>query len=76
MVSLLILVPPPPSSCWKLNSAHSAVPLDWGYRIAETSAYIKSLAPNHLVTVGFEGKTGEWWFKRVHSPKSIDYTCG
>ncbi|PLW22156.1 hypothetical protein PCANC_01003 [Puccinia coronata f. sp. avenae] len=58
---------------WELTNEPQDPPLSW---IAETSAYIKSLAPNHLVTVGFEGKTGEWWFKRVHSPKSIDYTCG
>ncbi|OAV84831.1 hypothetical protein PTTG_31021, partial [Puccinia triticina 1-1 BBBD Race 1] len=58
---------------WELSNEPQDPPLSW---VAETSAYIKSLAPNHLVTVGFEGKTGEWWFKRVHSPESIDYACG
>ncbi|KNZ63029.1 hypothetical protein VP01_1195g1 [Puccinia sorghi] len=58
---------------WELSNEPQDPPLSW---ITDTSAYIKSLAPNHLVTVGFEGKNGEWWFKRVHSPASIDYACG
>ncbi|POW11277.1 hypothetical protein PSTT_05448 [Puccinia striiformis] len=58
---------------WELSNEPQDPPLSW---ITDTSAYIKSLAPNHLVTVGFEGKTGEWWFKRVHSPETIDYACG
>lgn len=58
---------------WELSNEPQDPPLSW---IVDTSVYIKSLAPNHLVTVGFEGKTGEWWFKRVHSPKTIDYACG
>lgn len=58
---------------WELSNEPQDPPLSW---VIDTSVYIKSLAPNHLVTVGYEGKTGEWWFKRVHSPESIDYACG
>ncbi|MBW0525417.1 hypothetical protein O181_065132, partial [Austropuccinia psidii MF-1] len=58
---------------WELANEPQDPPLSW---ITDTSAYIKSLAPKQLVTAGFEGKTGEWWFKRVHAPDSIDYACG
>ncbi|MBW0506846.1 hypothetical protein O181_046561 [Austropuccinia psidii MF-1] len=58
---------------WELANEPQDPPLSW---ITDTSVYIKSLAPKQLVTVGFEGKTGEWWFKRVHAPDSIDYACG
>ncbi|KAA1098560.1 hypothetical protein PGT21_036496 [Puccinia graminis f. sp. tritici] len=58
---------------WELSNEPQDPPQSW---VADTSDYIKSLDPNHLVTVGFEGKTGEWWFKHVHSPESIDYACG
>ncbi|KAI7965570.1 hypothetical protein MJO29_001318 [Puccinia striiformis f. sp. tritici] len=58
---------------WELTNEPQDPPVKW---VEETSTYIKSIAPNHLVTVGFEGKNGEWWFKRVHAPHSIDYSCG
>ncbi|KAA1071814.1 hypothetical protein PGT21_020093 [Puccinia graminis f. sp. tritici] len=58
---------------WELSNEPQDPPQSW---VADTSDYNKSLDPNHLVTVGFEGKTGEWWFKHVHSPESIDYACG
>ncbi|KAI8446672.1 glycoside hydrolase superfamily [Phakopsora pachyrhizi] len=58
---------------WELTNEPQDPPLNW---IVDTAQYIKSLAPKQLVTVGFEGKNGEWWFKRVHAPNSIDYTCG
>lgn len=44
--------------------------LPWIQRI---SAYIKTLAPNHLVSVGLESKQGEWYFKAVHSIANVDY---
>lgn len=44
--------------------------LPWIKRI---SAYIKSLAPNHLVSVGLESKQGEWYFKAVHEIEGVDY---
>ncbi|KAA1087850.1 hypothetical protein PGTUg99_017389 [Puccinia graminis f. sp. tritici] len=58
---------------WELTNEPQDPPVKW---VEDTSTYIKSIAPNHLVTVGFEGKNGEWWFKRVHAPRSVDYTCG
>ncbi|CBQ71814.1 related to Endo-1,4-beta-mannosidase [Sporisorium reilianum SRZ2] len=44
--------------------------LGWVDRI---STYIRSLAPHQLISAGFEGKQGEWYWKAVHSPKNIDY---
>lgn len=44
--------------------------LDWVDRI---STYIRSLAPRQLISTGFEGKQGEWYWKAVHRPKNIDY---
>lgn len=44
--------------------------LPWITRI---TAYIKSLAPHHLVSVGLESKQGEWYFKAVHSIPGVDY---
>ncbi len=48
--------------------------LNW---VNETSSYIKSLAPNHLVTVGSEGKAGcegdIELFEKIHSSKDVDY---
>lgn len=40
------------------------------------AAFLKSQAPRQLVTTGFEGKQGEWYFKKIHESKHIDYTCG
>ncbi len=44
--------------------------LPWIDRI---STYIRSLAPHQLISTGFEGKQGEWYWKAVHTPKNIDY---
>ncbi|KAI9706243.1 MAG: hypothetical protein M1820_004818 [Bogoriella megaspora] len=44
--------------------------LPWIDRI---STYIKQSAPKQLITVGFEGKQGEWYWKKVHEPKNVDY---
>lgn len=48
--------------------------LNW---VNETSAYIKSLDANHLVTVGSEGKWGCEGdidlFEKIHSSKNVDY---
>lgn len=40
----------------------------------ETSEYIKSLAPKQLVSVGFEGKQGKWYFQAVHNFSTVDYS--
>ena len=45
--------------------------LNW---IETTANYLKASAPNQLVTTGFEGKQGEWYFKAVHNFTNIDYT--
>lgn len=44
--------------------------LNW---IETTANYLKTHAPNQLVTTGFEGKQGEWYFKAVHNFTAIDY---
>jgi len=45
--------------------------------VNETAAYIKSLDPNHMVTVGSEGKAGCEndidLFEKIHSSKDVDY---
>lgn len=45
--------------------------------VNETAAYIKSLDPNHLITVGSEGKAGcegdIGLFEKIHSSKDVDY---
>ncbi|KAI6914277.1 glycoside hydrolase [Hortaea werneckii] len=45
--------------------------LNW---IETTANYLKASAPKQLVTTGFEGKQGEWYFKAVHNFTNIDYT--
>ncbi|KAI4613924.1 hypothetical protein J4E80_006612 [Alternaria sp. BMP 0032] len=37
------------------------------------SAYIRSLAPKQLISVGLESKQGEYYFKRVHNFSTVDY---
>lgn len=41
--------------------------------IDRISTYIRQCAPKQLITSGFEGKQGEWYWKKVHEPKNIDY---
>ena len=41
--------------------------------VKNSSEYIKSLAPKHLVSVGFEGKQGKWYWQAVHNFSTIDY---
>lgn len=41
--------------------------------VKETSEYIKSLAPKQLVSVGFEGKQGKWYWQAVHNFSAVDY---
>jgi mannan endo-1,4-beta-mannosidase len=56
------------------NNANKEPFIKW---VQETSAYIKSLDPNHLVTVGSEGKAGcendMDLFEKIHAPKTVDY---
>lgn len=54
----------------ELPPAPQDVLLPW---IANSSAYIKSLAPNQLVNVGFEGKQGKWYYQAVHNYSTVDY---
>lgn len=42
----------------------------WVERI---SAYIRSLAPKQLISVGLESKQGEYYFKQVHNFSTVDY---
>ena len=42
----------------------------WVERI---STYIRSLAPKQLISVGFESKQGEYYFKQVHNFTTVDY---
>jgi mannan endo-1,4-beta-mannosidase len=58
---------------WELGNEPRRYPQSW---IDETSAYIKSLDPNHLVTTGSEGEPpGEPGqdFVQTHSSPGIDY---
>lgn len=41
--------------------------------VARTSAYIRSLAPRQLISVGLESKQGEAVFKAVHEVQDVDY---
>ncbi|KAL6707580.1 hypothetical protein ACN47E_003929 [Coniothyrium glycines] len=41
--------------------------------VERTSAYIRSLAPKQLISVGLESKQGEYYFKRVHNFTTVDY---
>lgn len=56
------------------NNANKAPFIKW---VEETSGYIKSLDPNHLVTVGSEGKAGCEndinLFEKIHAPSTVDY---
>ena len=56
------------------SNANKVPLINW---VNETSAYIKSIDPNHLVTVGSEGKSGCEGdidlFEKIHSSKNIDY---
>jgi mannan endo-1,4-beta-mannosidase len=56
------------------SDANKPLLLNW---VDETSAYIKSLDTNHLVTTGTEGKWGcegdMDLFEKIHSSKNIDY---
>jgi mannan endo-1,4-beta-mannosidase len=42
----------------------------WVERI---SAYIRSMAPKQLISVGLESKQGEYYFKKVHNFSTVDY---
>lgn len=42
----------------------------------ETAHYIKSLAPNQLVTTGYESKQSEEAFREINKISAIDYACG
>ncbi|EPQ28939.1 uncharacterized protein PFL1_03739 [Pseudozyma flocculosa PF-1] len=44
--------------------------IPWVDRI---SKFIKKRAPRQLISVGFEGKQGEWFWKKVHEPEAVDY---
>ncbi|KAL7007817.1 hypothetical protein EMMF5_002464 [Cystobasidiomycetes sp. EMM_F5] len=55
---------------WELaNEPQPPFPYEW---VDGTASYIKSLAPNQLVTTGFEGKQGEAWWKLIHKSPNID----
>lgn len=41
--------------------------------IDRVSTYIRLHAPRQLISTGFEGKQGEWYWKAVHQPKNVDY---
>ncbi|KAH9864505.1 hypothetical protein J1614_010439 [Plenodomus biglobosus] len=41
--------------------------------IERISAYIRSMAPKQLVSVGLEGKQGEYYFKKAHNFSTVDY---
>ncbi|KAF2793123.1 glycoside hydrolase family 5 protein [Melanomma pulvis-pyrius CBS 109.77] len=41
--------------------------------VERTSAYIRSLAPKQLISVGLESKQGEYYFKKVHNFTTVDY---
>lgn len=42
----------------------------WVERI---SAYIRSMAPKQLISVGLESKQGEYYFKKAHNFSTVDY---
>lgn len=41
--------------------------------VNRTTAYIRSLAPKQLISLGFEGKQGEFYFKHAQNFSTIDY---
>ncbi|KAF2115936.1 glycoside hydrolase superfamily [Lophiotrema nucula] len=41
--------------------------------VERTSAYIRSMAPKQLISVGLESKQGEYYFKQVHNFSTVDY---
>jgi mannan endo-1,4-beta-mannosidase len=43
---------------------------------ARTTALLKRHAPRQLVTSGFEGKQGAWYFKALHRYANVDFACG
>jgi mannan endo-1,4-beta-mannosidase len=55
---------------WELANEPRDYPSNW---IHDTAAFIKSLDPNHMVTVGSEGSWGGT-FKTTHASPYIDYT--
>jgi mannan endo-1,4-beta-mannosidase len=55
---------------WELANEPRDYPPEW---IDETAGFIKSLDPNHMVTVGSEGTWGGV-FKTTHASPHIDYT--
>ena len=56
---------------WELANEPSYPPFEW---VDGTSAFIKSLAPKHLVTVGHEAKTDEEDFATSHKSSHVDFT--
>jgi mannan endo-1,4-beta-mannosidase len=65
---------------WQL--ANEPQPVDMSYKdpddplfswVDRISSYIRSLAPNQLISVGLESKQGELYFKLVHNKTTIDY---
>jgi mannan endo-1,4-beta-mannosidase len=55
---------------WELANEPQDPPQKW---VSETSAFIKSLDPNHLITVGLESRETLQEFLIAHSPDTIDY---
>ena len=56
---------------WELANEPQQPPFRW---IDETSAYVKSLAPNQLVSPGHEAKTDEADFFTTHRSRYVDVT--
>ena len=59
---------------FQLANEPQSPPIEW---IADISAYIKSLTPNHMVSIGLEGKEfDQATFIDQHQVKDVDYTTG